>query len=84
MQKFYISTLTLTKSGCKYSAELHFAKFIINNNITKLVSKCAGRINEQLLKTSDFDVLSSMEKLPKKTLTLGLLYARGLNSNSPL
>ena len=28
MQKFCISTLTLTKSGCKTSAERHFAKFL--------------------------------------------------------
>ena len=33
--------------------------------ITKLVSKCVRRINEQLLKTSGADVLSSMEILRK-------------------
>ena len=35
------------------------------NNITKLVSKCVGGINEQVLKTSGFDVLSSRKKTPK-------------------
>ena len=62
MQRFCISTLTLTKSGCKNSAELHFANFIIKTTSIN-VSKCAEGINEQLLKTSGFDVLSSRKKL---------------------
>ena len=33
--------------------------------ITKLVSKGAGGINEQLLKTSGFDVLSSRKRIQK-------------------
>ena len=33
MQEFCISTLTLTKYGCKNSAELHFAKFIIKTTL---------------------------------------------------
>ena len=75
MQEFCISTLTLTKSGCKNSAKLHFAKFIIKTTLntkrgTKLVSKCVGGRNEQPLKTSGIDVLSSREKL-KKTLEGG-------------
>ena len=46
---------------CRASfCEIHY-----KNNITKLVSKCAGGINEQLLKTSGFDVLSSRKKLKK-------------------
>ena len=36
MQKFCFSTLTLTKSGCKNSAELHFAKFIIKTTSLNL------------------------------------------------
>ena len=56
-----------------------FRQIHFKNNITKLVSKCAWGINEQLLKTSGFDVLSSRKKLQKT-----LLYAQGLNSNSPL
>ena len=35
--------------------------------ITKLASKCARGINEQLLKTSGADVLSSVKKEKKKT-----------------
>ena len=42
-----------------------FHQIHYKNNITKLVSKCAGVINEQLLKTSGFDVLSSRKKLQK-------------------
>ena len=42
-----------------------FSQIHFKNNITKLVSKCAGGINEQLLKTSGFDVLSSRKKLQK-------------------
>ena len=45
-----------------------FCQIPYKNNTTKLVSKCAGGINEQLLKTSGFDVLSSRKKLQK---TLG-------------
>ena len=45
-----------------------FRQIHYKNNITKLVSKCAGGINEQLLKTSGFDVLSPRKKLQK---TLG-------------
>ena len=56
-----------------------FRQIHFKNNITKLVSKCAWGINEQLLKTSGFDVLSSRKKLQKT-----LLYARGLNSNFSL
>ena len=40
-----------------------FRQIHYKNNITKLVSKCAGGINEQPLKTSGFDVLSSRKKL---------------------
>ena len=71
-----------------------FRQIHYENNITKLVSKCAAGINEQQLKTSGFDVLSSREKLkkllrgatspPPPLLLPPLLYARGLNSNSPL
>ena len=42
-----------------------FRRIHYKNNITKLVSKCAGGISEQLLKTSGFDVLLSREKLQK-------------------
>ena len=49
-----------------------FCQIHYKNNITKLVSKCAGGINEQLLKTSGFDVLSSRKKL-QKTLEGGQL-----------
>ena len=42
-----------------------FCQIHYKNNITKLVSKCAGGINEQLLKTSGFDVLSSRKKNSK-------------------
>ena len=42
-----------------------FRQIHYKNNITKLVSKCARRIKEQLLKTSGFDVLSSRKKLQK-------------------
>ena len=42
-----------------------FRQIHFKNNITKLVSKCGGGINEQLLKTSGFDVLSSRKKLQK-------------------
>ena len=69
-----------------------FCQIHYKNNTTKLVSKCAGGINEQLLKTLSFDVLSSRKKFQKP---LGgatspppspppLLYARGSNSNSLL
>ena len=40
-----------------------FRQIHYKNNITKLVSKWAGGINERLLKTSGFDVLSSRKKL---------------------
>ena len=50
MQKFYWAS---------------FRQIHSKNNITKLVSKCAGGINEQPLKTSGFDVLSSRKKLQK-------------------
>ena len=47
--------------------------------ITKLVSKCARGINEQLLKTSGADVLSSMKKKPQReTNPARPLYVRGL------
>ena len=42
-----------------------FCQIHYKSNITKLVSKCAGGINEQLLKTLGFDVLSSRKKLQK-------------------
>ena len=42
-----------------------FRQIHYKSNITKLVSKCAGGINEQPLKTSGFDVLSSRKKLQK-------------------
>ena len=68
-----------------------FSQIHFKNNITKLVSKCAGGINEQPLKTSGFDVLSSREKLQKALQGGGkqsppppLIYVRGLNSNSQL
>ena len=38
--------------------------------ITKLASKCARGINEQLLKTSGADVLSSMKKEKKNQKNL--------------
>ena len=41
-----------------------FCQIHYKNNITKLVSKCAGGINEQLLKTSGFDFIVQ-EKTPK-------------------
>ena len=41
--------------------------------ITKLVSKCVRRINEQLLKTSGADVLLSMEILRKTSERGGTL-----------
>ena len=47
-----------------------FRRIHYKNNITKLVSKCAGGIKEQLLETSGFDVLSSRKKL-QKTLEEG-------------
>ena len=49
-----------------------FRRIHYKNNITKLVSKCAGGIKEQLLETSGFDVLSSRKKL-QKTLEEGQL-----------
>ena len=61
-------------------------------SLIQLVSKCTGGINEQLLKTSGADVLSSRKKL-KKTSDEGrggqpsphsLLYVGELDSNSPL
>ena len=64
MQKFCISSLTLTKSGCKTSAELHFAKLLAKTTSLNL-SQNAGRINEQPLKTSGFNVLSSRENSRK-------------------
>ena len=44
-----------------------FRQIYYKNNITKLVSKCARGINEQLLKTSGFDVFTFIvhEKTPK-------------------
>ena len=39
--------------------------------ITKLASKCARGINEQLIKTSGADVLSSMKKEKKNQKNLG-------------
>ena len=54
---------------CRASfCQIHYKK-----NITKLVSKCAGGINEQLLKTSGFDVLSSRKKKLQKPLGGGQL-----------
>ena len=40
---------------------------IVNGHHFKLASKCARGINEQLLKTSGADVLSSMKKEKKKS-----------------
>ena len=71
------------------------ANFPLNSlevNITKLVSKCSGGINEELLKTAGADVLSSRTKTQKKKTSEGaggnppppLLYVHGLNSNSSL
>ena len=63
-------------------------------SLIQLVSKCTGGINEQLLKTSGADVLSSRKNL-KKASDEGrgggqtppphsLLYVGELESNSPL
>ena len=68
-----------------------FCQIHYKNNINKLVSKCAGGINEQLLKRQV--LMFYRQGKNSKNLRGGqlpsphpapLLYARGLNSNSPL
>ena len=66
-----------------------FRQIHYKNKITKpkLVWKCAEGINEQLLKTSGL-MFFVQEKTPKNLTCRAapplVLYARGLNSNSPL
>ena len=56
---------TLYKICMQKFCRASFCQIHYKNNTTKLVSKCAGGINKQLLKTLGFDVLSSMKKLQK-------------------
>ena len=50
--------------------------------ITKLASKCARGINEQLLKTSGADVLSSVKKEKKKNRKTSEMVATAVKTGS--
>ena len=61
------STLRNTKSVCKVLQSYTLLKSLYKQHITKLVSKCARGINEQLLKTSVADVRSGkISKNPQR------------------